>query len=441
MPNNRYIVTNGTRFNTAAENEAEIARVAEALIKGLSDPLTEEEKYSGPYELPKHPYYLYEGNSYIDAMAAYEGDLTRHDEDGYVAAPQYTDGSAIQLPTDELVEAMLAATERDRDELVSEGTEYGGMGPGYDPITVLNVAVNGVMAGCKPEYMPVLLAITEAMCNTYIQEALAGAGGYFSFGVVVSGPIGKEIGMNDGVAGASGLTPGILANTTIGRFIRLMMINCGGTEPGALEAKGAGTPLKTSVVVYESETSPWPALTSTKPIGLEDGESTVAFFVNWGDILYAYNANTVYTGPESSEEEMLIQKTLGNPAELAKNMTRPQQGLFMLVGQNNAVKLSDAGFSREDVVHWISTHIVDTYEDAYARGLGKGVAGTHFKIQGVPIWETGNWPEEWSDPDFDPQTIVQWFPNEDAISLVVSGQREVIMNGNPRWSVYVDPWR
>jgi hypothetical protein len=218
-----------------------------------------------------------------------------------------------------------------------------------------------------------------------------------------------------------------------------MQINVGGNEPGNMEAKAMGNPHKTSVVVYESRESPWPAFSSTKPIGLEDGKSTVSYFISWGDMQYGNNSS--YRGPESSEAEMLIQKTIGGLIEGTKGLARPQQGLLFYMSTPIAKTLAEGGFSREDVVRWISNHAVDTYEDANARGLGTGVAGTHFVIQGKPIWETGNWPEEWSKPDFDKKTIVKWYPNEDAISIVVGMNVCMFQNGNPRWSTYVDPWK
>ena len=435
MPNLRYISTNGTRYTSQADNEAEIDTVAQACITALTTPLTEEESYSGIYELPPEPIYLYQGNSYEEAMDAYQGNLTRS---ATIASAEFTDGSPIQLPTEELVEKMLAGTSHAPDEVV------GSLGPLYNEATVKIVAINGVMAGCEPESMPLLLALTECLANTDIAEANAGAGGWFNFAVVVNGPIAQEISLNDGgpdLSGPAPLTPGVPANTSIGRFLRLMMINVGGTEPGVLEGKGTGNPHKTSIVLAEDGQSPWPAFSSSSAIGLPDGESTVSLFVTWGDIIQGNNS--IYQGPQSSDEEVLLQEILGSDVEAAKNLSRPQQGLVLFLTTPKAQALAEAGFTREDVQHWISTHCVDTYADASARGLGKGVAGTVFTIQGKPIWETGSWPEEWSAPDFDPQTVVQWFPHEEAISVIVGlrGANSVLMNGNPRWSVSVEPWR
>ena len=436
MPFLRYVVSNGSRYTSDAETKAELTRTAEECIKALLEPLTEQEKFAGSYDLPELPKYLYQGDSYAEAMNAFVGNL--NENASFIAGADYTDGSPIQLPTEELVEAMLAGTSHSADETV------GKLGPLYNNATVQTVAVNAVMAGCQPAYMPLLLAITECMANVDIAEANAGAGGWFHFAVLVNGPIAAEIGLNDGgpdLAGSAPLTQGVVANTTIGRFVRLMMVNVGGTQVGSLEAKGTGNPHKTSIILAEDAQSPWPAFSSKDAIGLEDGESTISFFVCWGDILQGNNST--YAGPASSDDDMLIQEILGSSVEGIKGLSRPQQGVVMFITTPKAQELAEAGFSREDVVHWISTHCVDTYADANARGLGKGVAGSLFTIQGVPIWETGSWPAEWSAEGFDKQTVVQWYPNEDAISLIVGmrGANALYMNGNPRWSVNVDPWR
>ncbi len=130
-------------------------------------------------------------------------------------------------------------------------------------------------------------------------------------------------------------------------------------------------------------------------------------------------------------------------AEAAKFLSRPQQGLVVMIGPAQARTLAAAGYTREECIQWISDHCVDTYAKAKQMGLGKGVVGTVFRRQGVPINPTGQWPAEWKDPNFDPNTIVKYYPNTLGITMIVSiGSYDgLIMNGTPRWTVAIDKWR
>ena len=410
----------------------ETPKTVDACIDALTKPLTEDEQYKGEFSLPQQPRILYSG-SYEECLAFLEGDLERTAIT--VAPAEYTDGSPVALPTEKAVARMLEKTSHKPDEVV------GLIGPAMYPATVEAIAVNAVMAGCKPEYMPVLLAITEAMANTDIAEALLGAGGWFSFGLVVNGPIAKEINLNTGgpeLSGPAPLTPGVPANTTIGRFMRLVMINIGGIEPGFNEAKGTGNPHKTSIVLAEAtDESPWPQLSTD--FGFQDGENTVTLFVLWGDMLHGYRAQ--YTGPESEE---VIQRRLGPIAEAAKFLSRTQQGLVVMIRPQIAQILADAGYSRQDAKEWISKHSVDPFWKAQQMGLGSGVVGTVFSVHGKPLNPTGNWPPEWKDPDFDPETSVQYYPEPFGINIIVSVgtfYNGLIMNGTPRWTVAIDKWK
>jgi hypothetical protein len=426
LPNVR-IVIDATR-GTGGEKTAQTVT---GCVKALTSPLTDKEKFAGEFKLPPEPRILFTG-TYEDAMAFLEGDLSRFTQTAAVA--EYTDGSPVRLPTEEAVARMLKGTSHKPDEVV------GPLLPSKNPATVEVIAANAVMAGCKPEQMPVLLALTEAMVHTDIAEALFGASGWFRFGAVINGPISRELGINTGGPGLSGpapLTPGVPANTSISRFIRLIMRNIGEIVPGGNEAKGIGNPAKTGFVVAEAtDESPWPQLSTDW--GFKDKENTVTFFVFWGDMLAG--VRQAYTGPAS---EKTIVANLGNLVEGAKGLSRSQQGLVMCISPAQAQALADAGYSRQDVKKWVSDHCVDPYRKANQMGLGTGVVGTLFNIQGKPLNPTGNWPPEWKDPKFDPNTIVKYYPNPEGITIVVfpSASYSMIMNGTPRWTVAIDKWR
>src|ERR1700704_4280830 len=162
-----------------------------------------------------------------------------------------TAGLPVVPPTRERVEQMLEGTARDRTELVGE------VAPNYGRATVEKVAVNSVMAGCRPDYLPVGLAAVEAACDPAFNLHGMSTSTHFSAPlIVVNGPIRERVGLNCsfGVFG-----PGYRANATIGRALRLVMINVGGAKPGETSMSTFGHPghYPCSIGEYEGP-SPWP---------------------------------------------------------------------------------------------------------------------------------------------------------------------------------------
>jgi hypothetical protein len=161
-----------------------------------------------------------------------------------------TDGLPVVPPTRERVERMLAGTALDRADLVGE------VAPNYGRATVEKVAINAVMAGCRPEYLPVVLAAVEAACDPAFNLHGMSTSTHFSAPlIVVNGPIRGRVGLNCsfGVFG-----PGYRANATIGRALRLVMRNVGGSIPGAVSKSVFGQPGRVSLCFGEwEEKSPW----------------------------------------------------------------------------------------------------------------------------------------------------------------------------------------
>jgi len=429
------IVTDTRDADIAQETPTTMAKCIEALTK----PLTTEEQFAGDFPLPPEPRVLVTG-AYEEIQAALEGDPCRYSV--IINPAKYTDGSPVALATEEAVTKMLAGTSHPPDKVI------GTIGPSFNPATVEKVAINAVMAGCKPSYMPVLLALTEAMANSDIKMALLGAQGWFSFGAVVNGPIAKELSLNAGepnLSGAAPLTPGVPANTSIGRFIRLVMINIGYIEPGINEAKGIGNPHKTSIVLAEADSeSPWPQMSTAYRINFQDGENTVTLFILWGDIMNGFRAK--YTGDAvlGTTSEPTAKKLLGPVAEAAKFLSRSQQGLVVMMSPADAQTLFAAGYTtRASVQQWISDHCVDQLWKAKEMGLGSGVYGTHISIQGVALSPTGQWPPEITNPSTPPSTIVKYYPVPWGITILVSvgSYNGAIMNGTARWTVPIDKWK
>ena len=197
------------------ENEPELFRKlaedsVEDIEKALTAPLTEEETDPKREEADLSDL-AFEGADYQEAFEKFQEYFFEHG---------YTDGMAVAPPTPEAVKKMLAGTSRDPAEVIE-----GNMTPGYGLVTVEKIAVNAVMAGAKPEYLPVIITTVEMLCDQHF-------GAFHVIATVcstnlmieVNGPIAKEIGMNSGFGY---LGPGNRANSTIGRAVSLCCINLG----------------------------------------------------------------------------------------------------------------------------------------------------------------------------------------------------------------------
>jgi hypothetical protein len=178
----------------------------------------------------------------------------------------WTDGLPIVPPTAKGVAACLRAAGLSPDTVI--GTER----VRQRPLTAEKVAINAVMAGCLPGYMPVLVAVLQAMCEEpfNLHGSTASTGGSAQF-IVVNGPIRQTLGMN---ATHNVLSTGNRANATIGRAVRLVLINVLGCVPGQLDRSTLGHPGKYSLCIAEDEEdSPWLPLAQQR--GVAEGVSAV----------------------------------------------------------------------------------------------------------------------------------------------------------------------
>lgn len=180
----------------------------------------------------------------------------------------WTDGLPVVAPTAERVAAMVEAVKRPRED------ELGTMPPRHGVVTIEILAVNAVMAGCKPSYFPVVLAAVEALLdpifNLYAVQATTHP---CAPCVIVNGPIAEELGINSRY-GAFG--PGNRANATIGRAIRLILMNVGGAAPGVLDRATQGQAAKYAFCVAENEAeSPWEPLHVERGFSRDESAVTV----------------------------------------------------------------------------------------------------------------------------------------------------------------------
>ena len=185
----------------------------------------------------------------------------------------WTDGLPVVPPTPERVLRMLGGAEREAGEVI------GLIPPDRVPCTIEKLAINAVMAGCKPEYFPLVIATVEAalddrfcmhglLCTTYFSSPV----------VIVNGPAAKRTGMNSGV---NALGQGNRANAAIGRALQLVIRNVGGGLPGGIDRAAMGNPGKYTYCFAEDESDPhWPSLGMDR--GFSRGDSVVSLFAGEG---------------------------------------------------------------------------------------------------------------------------------------------------------------
>jgi hypothetical protein len=175
-------------------------------------------------------------------------DINRHyQEHGW------TDGLPIVPPTEDEVGEFLRWADRHPQDVVAV------LPPRQGEATVERVAINAVMAGCRPEYLPVIITAIEALADPgFNLDSIQATTHPVAPLIIVNGPIARELGIN---AGYNAFGQGFRANMTIGRAVRLILMNVGGGLPGTGDRSTQGSPAKIAYCVAENEAaSPWEPL-------------------------------------------------------------------------------------------------------------------------------------------------------------------------------------
>ena len=325
----------------------------------------------------------------------------------------WTDGLPIVLPTEKRVAAMLSGTSRKPDEIVGHmhPTEFRASWE----YTVEKVAVNAVMAGAKPEYFPVILALAASGVS-----ARGSTSSSSSAMVVVNGPIRKDIGMNWGI-GAMG--PYNHANATIGRAYGLLSQNLqGGSEPGVtfMGSQGNNYTYNNITFAENEERSPW------EPMHVQKGFKPTDSVVN---IFYGCRSTTFCLGLREKYWQEHVRDMLagidGNSAPC------------LILDPLTAQQFIDRGgfHKKADLIRWV-------HENAQMR------AGVYWDLQLVQNyvypWATfGQEPmATWLKADED--EMIRHFPEKDINVVVVGGETNAywrIMGAKYRKSISVDEWR
>jgi hypothetical protein len=246
---------------------------------------------------------------------------------------EWSDGLPVIPPTEERLAAMLAATPRGPDELI------GDVPPLMAPATVRAIALHAIMAGCKPAYLPVVIGAMECVLeerfNLLLLQATTSAGAPF---ILVNGPYAAKIGLHGGM-GCFG--PGFRANATIGRALRLMMLNLGGGIPGGAALSGFGGPWRYTYCVAENEAeSPWPSYASANGFG--PGDNVVTAIPLEGPVLVWDDA--------SEEPERLVVAIADMMSAIGGGNIYRQADMAVVLSPQHAKIFAQAGLTR-DAVH------------------------------------------------------------------------------------------
>lgn len=251
----------------------------------------------------------------------------------------WSDGLPIVPPTAQRVKEMLAYCDR------PPGEPVGLMAPRYGAATPLRLAANAVMAGCRPDYFPILMLAVEAACdekfNLYGVQATTHQCAVM---ILANGPVAKELGIN---AGHNAFGPGHRANATIGRAMRLAQVNIGGAIPGSGDMSTFGSPGKYTYCAAENEAeSPWEPL--HVELGFPAEASTVTVYSAEGP----HNVND----HESVSGEGLLKMIAGTVAMTGSNNVYYEGAPLVICGPEHAATIARDGYSKADAKRYLYEH-------------------------------------------------------------------------------------
>jgi hypothetical protein len=273
------------------------------------------------------------------------------------AANGWTDGLPVVPPTPDMLRAFLETVDQSQDEVLLAVEEN------RRSVTVELAAVNAVMAGCRPEMFPVVVAAVEGWADerwgrgdrTYFYSSNTSTGGSAPL-ALVNGPIRSQIGLNSGV---NIYGPGTRANATIGRALRLILINALGFASGVLDNATQGHPGKFSFCIAENEEdSPWEPLHVER--GFSASDSTVLTFAGRGPEAVD---NRLASGGEA------ILYSIADTMSRLGSMMGLGGATLVVMGPEHAHTLSAQGWSKADVKRFLYDNFKRSFPDLQRAGF------------------------------------------------------------------------
>lgn len=367
MPTLRRVVIPGYVWGRQPrEAKRPLAEAAfDDLVEALSRPLTAEEEKPVQKEEVLEP---------VEFVAeSYEAVLEQFNR--LFLDNRWGDGLPLIPPTPESVRWMLSGTSRSPDEII------GKVAPGNGIASIEKIAINAVMAGAKPEYLPVIIAAMEGLTDENFDLLhMQASVGNFTLAIIVTGPIAREINMN---SGTGFLGYGWRANATIGRAVRLCLLNLGRVWPGVNDMANIGRPSPHTFYTYaeNEELSPWPPYHVSQGFKPADSCVTVSTVGSYG----SFGVNQ-FTGRTAQELLNDIIKTISQNRRIfalfqpgEANPLAHWSKHVMVIYPQAAMELHRLGFTQEGLANYICERTSVPYEELgpdEVRGIQERIKGS-----------------------------------------------------------------
>ena len=332
----------------------------------------------------------------------------------FLAERDWSDGIPVVPPTPELVERMLAGTNRAPQDVLMV------MEPGFGVATVEKIAINAVMAGCRPEQFPILLAAIDCLAQPEMNHRDMQVSGHTEAPLIlVNGPIARHAGIN---SGTSAMGPGVVnsANTAIGRALRLCLMNIGYCKAGTGDPNFIGLPTKFGMCIAENEDlSPWQPYHVDRGFQPHESAVTVVTVTGPGDILDSGSRNHEDTlnniaqlmyYPGSGGGGWIRGWQSAQVGHTSQRVSYPGPYHPIMLSPSRAVILAEAGFSKQNAQEWLHEHCRVSLRQA----IGS---------RGVPTDAQGRWlhhPELQALED-DPKATIPMLESPEQYLLFVTG--------------------
>ena len=331
----------------------------EDIVSALTRPLTPEE--ATPPQLQKE---ALETEITVKAES-YPGAMEQFNQ--VFLEKRWGDGLPLVPPTRERVDWMLSGTSRSRNEVI------GKIDPKLGIATIEKIAINAVMAGARPEYLPVIISAIEALSDDSFDDlhVLASAGS-FTLIIVVSGAIAKELNMNSGIGF---LGHGFRANNTIGRAIRLSTLNIGRLWPGENDMALTGRISSHTFYTFaeNADLSPWQPYHAGRGFRAEDSCVTIASIGSsgpmqnfYGGLIGTWNAKTILdnlVGNIVRADRTMISQWGNRGVGLIPGSGQGAKNHFVVLFPALAAELHRMGFNQQRLQEEVYGRAVIRYEE------------------------------------------------------------------------------
>jgi hypothetical protein len=332
----------------------------------------------------------------------------------FLAERDWSDGIPVVPPTPAAVEQMLKGTKRQPQDVLMV------MEPGFGLATVEKIAINAVMAGCRPQHLPVLLAAIDCLAQPEMNHRDMQVSGHTEAPIIlVNGPVAETAGIN---SGTTAMGPGVInsANTAIGRALRLCLINIGYCKAGAGDPNYIGLPTKFGMCIAENEAaSPWQPYHVDR--GFKRHESAVTVVTVTGPTTIIDSGSKTHEDTLDNIASMMFYRNAGagswlrgwQSAQVGHSNERvayPGPYHPIILSPSRAVIMAEAGMSKQDAQAWLHRN---------CRVSLKSVLGT----RGMPVDDRGKWltHPELQHLENDPNATIPALENPEQYLLFVSG--------------------